>query len=133
MGRKTVQVIDSIEGLRAVRAKLNGRVGLVPTMGALHAGHLSLALAAASENDAVIATIFVNPKQFEPGADFDKYPRNLAGDIDLLAGVGVDMVFTPTPALMYPPGFQTYVTVREVSRGLEGALRPEHFEGVATV
>ncbi len=124
---------DNIPALRAARVQLRGKVGLVPTMGALHAGHLSLVATARAENDAVIATIFVNPTQFGPGEDLSKYPRDLPRDLDLLREAGVDVVFTPGPAVIYPPGYQTYVEVTEVSQGLEGEQRPGHFRGVATV
>ncbi len=128
-----MQVIDTIEALRAARSMLNGRVGLVPTMGALHNGHMALVDAARVANDAVIVTIFVNPTQFSPGEDLSKYPRNLQHDLDMLEAAGVDLVFTPSPALIYPHGFQTWVNVTEVSQGLEATYRPEHFKGVATV
>lgn len=132
-GAKAVEIIDSIAALRAARAALPGRVGLVPTMGALHAGHLSLVDYARAENDHVIATIFVNPTQFGAGEDFTKYPRDLARDLALFEQAGVDIVFTPTVDVIYPPGYQTYVEVTEVAQGLEGAQRPGHFRGVATV
>jgi pantoate--beta-alanine ligase len=128
-----MQVIDSIEGLRKARKAITGRVGAVPTMGALHEGHLTLARQARADNDAVIATIFVNPTQFAPNEDFNAYPRDLAHDLAMLETLGVDVVFTPTPALMYPPNFQTFVKVDQVTQGLEGDLRPNHFRGVATV
>lgn len=128
-----MDVIETIEDLRRARRNIQGRVGLVPTMGALHAGHLALVAAAKAENDHVIVTIFVNPTQFAPHEDLAKYPRDLPRDLDLLRSAGVDLVFTPTPALMYPAGFQTWVEVTEVSKGLEGARRPGHFKGVATV
>lgn len=128
-----MKVVDSIEGLRAARRELSGRVGLVPTMGALHDGHLSLVEAARAENDSVVATIFVNPTQFAANEDLSKYPRNLPRDLELFERAGVDLVFTPTPDLMYPPGFQTWVEVEKVSQGLEGERRPGHFKGVATV
>lgn len=129
-----MQVIDSIEALRAVRAELQGSVGVVPTMGALHAGHLSLVQAARAENDHVIVTIFINPLQFAPGEDFERYPRDLAGDLRLLEESGADVIFTPTPALMYPQGFQTAVNVEGVvTQGLESAIRAGHFQGVTTV
>lgn len=110
-----------------------GPVGLVPTMGALHDGHLALVREARAENASVVVTIFINPLQFAAGTDFDKYPRDLDVDLALLESAGADLVFTPTPELMYPPGFQTTVQVAEVTQGLEGARRPGHFEGVATV
>ncbi len=128
-----MQVIDNIPALRQMRAQINGRLGVVPTMGALHAGHLSLVEAARAENDAVLVTIFVNPTQFAANEDLAAYPRDLPRDLDLLREVGVDIVFTPTPDLMYPPGYQTYIDVEQVSQGLEGARRPGHFRGVATV
>lgn len=128
-----MQVIDNIPVLRQARAKVNGRLGVVPTMGALHAGHLSLVEAARAENDAVLVTIFVNPTQFAANEDLAAYPRDLPRDLDMLRGLGVDFVFTPTPDLIYPPGYQTYINVEQVSQGLEGARRPGHFRGVATV
>jgi pantoate--beta-alanine ligase len=128
-----MDVIDNIADLRAARRRLSGRVGLVPTMGALHVGHLSLVEAARTDNDAVIATIFINPTQFAASEDLSKYPRDLPRDLGLLREAGVDLVFTPTPGMMYPPGFQTWVEVTNVSQGLEGARRPEHFRGVATI
>lgn len=127
-----MQILESIEALRQVRKTLNGTVGLVPTMGYLHAGHLSL-VEAARENEHVIATIFVNPSQFAANEDLSSYPRDLPRDFAMLEKAGVDYVFTPTPAMMYPPRYQTWVTVDEVSKGREGAARPEHFRGVATV
>jgi pantoate--beta-alanine ligase len=128
-----MNVVDSIERLRAARRELPGTVGLVPTMGALHDGHISLVKTARAENNSVVATVFVNPTQFAANEDLSKYPRNLARDLDLFEQAGVDLVFTPTPDLMYPPGFQTWVEVEKVSHGLEGGHRPGHFKGVATV
>ena len=128
-----MQVIDNIATLREVRQSLNGSVGLVPTMGALHDGHLSLARYAREENDHLIATIFVNPTQFAPDEDLDAYPRDLDGDLSKFEAEGVDYVFTPTPALMYPQGYQTYVLVEDVTQGLESVQRPDHFRGVTTV
>jgi pantoate--beta-alanine ligase len=114
--------------------RLNGRtIGVVPTMGALHEGHLSLVRAAKREADVVVVTIFVNPTQFGPNEDFDKYPRALAQDADLVAAQGADLVFSPAVEEMYPNGEQTRVRVTELSLGLCGAHRPGHFEGVLTV
>jgi len=128
-----MQVIDTITDLRSARQAITGTVGLVPTMGYLHDGHLSLVDYARRENDVVIATIFVNPTQFAVGEDLETYPRDLPRDLDMLASAGVDYVFTPTPALMYPDGYQTYVNVESVTRRLEGAQRDGHFRGVATI
>lgn len=128
-----MQVIETIAELRSARKAITGTVGLVPTMGYLHNGHLSLVDYAHQENDAVIATIFVNPTQFAQGEDLETYPRNLPRDLAMLEAAGVDFVFTPTPVLMYPEGYQTYVTVENVTQGLEGAQRDGHFRGVATV
>ncbi len=126
----TVQ--DARDWTRA--AQRAGRtVGVVPTMGALHAGHLSLVEAAKAECDLAVTTIFVNPTQFAPGEDFERYPRNLQADLELLASVGTDLVFAPAVADMYPPGHSTFVEVEGVSRPLEGAHRPTHFRGVATI
>ncbi|ACL99915.1 pantoate--beta-alanine ligase [Cereibacter sphaeroides] len=108
-------------------------VGVVPTMGALHEGHLSLARRARASCDRVIVTIFVNPRQFNNPADLEKYPRTEAQDAALLASVGVDAVFAPAPEEVYPRGFATNVSVSGVSEPLEGAHRPGHFDGVATV
>jgi pantoate--beta-alanine ligase len=125
--------IETIEELRAARAQLKGRVGLVPTMGALHEGHRSLMQAAHDDNDSVIATIFVNPTQFAPGEDFAAYPRDLDHDLDIFEKAGADIVFTPSPEQIYPQGFQTYINLEVVATGLEGDRRPGHFKGVATV
>lgn len=128
-----MHVARSIAGLRSARARLAEPVGLVPTMGYLHAGHLSLAQRARAECASVIATIFVNPTQFSPSEDLADYPRDLERDLAYLEGVGVDLVFVPEVPEIYPPGFQTYVLVEELSQPLEGARRPGHFKGVATV
>lgn len=120
------------ERLQAVRGA--GRsVGLVPTMGALHAGHLSLLRAARAETDFVVVTIFVNPAQFGPNEDFARYPRPLQADLAACREADVDLVFAPDVATMYPAGFATHVEVDGISSRLEGAHRPGHFRGVTTV
>jgi pantoate--beta-alanine ligase len=108
-------------------------VGLVPTMGALHAGHMSLVTAARAECDRVVVSVFVNPTQFGPGEDYERYPRDLAADLELLRAAGADLVFAPEAAEMYRPGHSTFVEVDRVSRPLEGQHRPTHFRGVATI
>jgi pantoate--beta-alanine ligase len=109
------------------------RVGLVPTMGALHDGHRALLRAARAECDRVVMSLFVNPTQFAPGEDLDRYPRDEAGDRAIAAAEGVDEVYAPGVAEMYPAGFATSVSVGELARRYEGAHRPGHFDGVATV
>jgi pantoate--beta-alanine ligase len=117
-----------------VRTVLPGDgVGLVPTMGALHAGHVALFEAARNECATVVASIFVNPAQFAEGEDFERYPRDEEADAALAEGAGVDYLFVPSVEEMYPDGFQTWVDVEEISAGLEGSARPGHFRGVATV
>jgi len=128
-----MHILDNIAELREVRPQLEGKVGLVPTMGYLHQGHMSLVAAAHEVCDTVTATIFVNPTQFAAGEDLESYPRDLPHDFAMLEEAGVSLVFTPTPQLMYPPRFQTWVTVEEVTKGREGGSRPEHFRGVTTV
>jgi pantoate--beta-alanine ligase len=125
--------VASLPELRQARAQLPGPVGLVPTMGFLHEGHLSLVRAARADCASVAASIFVNPTQFGPNEDFAAYPRDLARDLRLLEEAGTDLVWTPAPEIMYPPGYQTWVTVEEVSQPLEGSMRPGHFRGVTTV
>jgi pantoate--beta-alanine ligase len=110
-----------------------GLVGLVPTMGALHAGHVALLEAARRECDTVIASLFVNPAQFAENGDLAGYPRDEEADVAVAASAGVDLLFAPSAAEIYPPGFQTWVDVEDAARGLEGAFRPGHFRGVATV
>lgn len=124
---------QTISEARAFRKQNIGTWGLVPTMGALHQGHLSLVQRARAENDFVAVSIFVNPTQFAAGGDFDKYPRTLERDLEFLKTCAVDLVFAPSSAEMYPPNFQTYVMVEEIAKPLEGAMRPGHFRGVATV
>lgn len=128
-----MHVVETIEEVRRLRRSLPGSWGLVPTMGYLHAGHLSLVQRARAENDRVAVSIFVNPTQFGPNEDLATYPRDLPRDLELLRAADVDLVWAPSVDEMYPPGFQTYVTVEEVTRVLEGAARPVHFRGVATV
>jgi pantoate--beta-alanine ligase len=126
-------VACTIEELREARAELPGKVGLVPTMGAFHAGHLALLRAARAENDSVVASLFVNPAQFDDASDLDAYPREEARDLELAEQSGIGVVFAPSPAELYPSGYQTWVDVEEAARGLEGDSRPGHFRGVATV
>ncbi len=114
---------------RSRRAK----IGLVPTMGALHEGHLSLIRKARAENDIVIVSIFVNPAQFGPNEDYLKYPRPFFKDKSLCAAAGVDYLFSPKPGDMYPSGYRTYISVEKLSDVLCGAFRPGHFKGVATI
>lgn len=131
-----MQTISEISALRAALADARraGRtVGLVPTMGAFHEGHLSLMRRAKADNDLCVVTLFVNPTQFNDQDDFARYPRDTARDAQMAEGEGVDFLFTPTPEAMYPPGFDTTVTVHALSGRLEGASRPGHFAGVATV
>jgi len=108
-------------------------IGLIPTLGALHEGHLSLVRAARAQNDGVVVSIFVNPTQFGPREDLDRYPRDLEGDCAKLAAASVDLVWAPPVAEVYPAGYQTYIRVEEIEGRLDGASRPGHFRGVATV
>ena len=117
----------------ALEPSRNGTVGLVPTMGALHAGHLSLLRAARAECSTVVMSLFVNPAQFGDPGDLNGYPRDEARDLASAADAGVDLVFAPSPDEIYPPGFQTWVEVAELGSVLEGEHRPGHFRGVATV
>lgn len=131
-----MQIVRTIAEARAAvaAARAQGRtVGLVPTMGALHEGHLSLIHAARAACDVVVATIFVNPKQFGPTEDFAKYPRTFDADCDLLRAENVEILFAPAVDEMYPPGATTFVEVAEISDRLDGVSRPGHFRGVATV
>ena len=128
-----MNVVVTLDELRLARSKLIEPIGLVPTMGFLHDGHLSLVRQARLECTSVVVSIFVNPTQFGPHEDLDKYPRDLQRDLNLLASAGVDLVWTPTNEVMYPSGYQTWVNVEEVPKPMEGAMRPGHFRGVATV
>ena len=126
-------IVNTLEELFDARRSLDGPVGLVPTMGFLHAGHISLVQQAKSECQSVIVSIFVNPTQFGPREDLSSYPRDIERDLRLLAEAKVDLVWTPTPDVMYPPGYQTWVEVETLTKTLEGALRPGHFRGVTTI
>ena len=128
-----MQVVGPILEIRALRQQLRGTVGFVPTMGFLHEGHLALVKQARRENSAVIVSIYVNPAQFGPKEDFGAYPRDLNRDLELLKGEGVDIVFVPSDDEMYPCEFSSWVDVEKVTERLEGASRPGHFRGVATV
>ncbi|SDB80022.1 pantothenate synthetase [Raineyella antarctica] len=132
-----MRIATTRQELRSARAELRaegvGSLGFVPTMGYLHEGHLSLVAAAQQQNDAVAVSIFVNPTQFGPNEDLASYPRDLDRDLALLEAAGVDLVWTPGVADVYPPGFDTYVVPGGVADVLEGAQRPGHFRGVATV
>ncbi|UCG23337.1 MAG: pantoate--beta-alanine ligase [Chloroflexota bacterium] len=123
--------IDQVREMRWSDPSLSW--GLVPTMGYLHVGHLSLVRRARSENDRLAVSIFVNPSQFAPDEDLAQYPRDVERDLQLLWAEQVDLVFAPASADMYPPGFRTQVSVSELTSGLEGASRPTHFQGVTTV
>ncbi len=136
MGDSALPVVRDVPALReAVTAwrKAGLRVGLVPTMGALHEGHLSLVRTAKERCDRVVASLFVNPRQFAPHEDFERYPRDEVGDAKLLSGAGCDLLFAPERDVMYPDGFATNVIVADVSVPLEGEFRPHFFGGVATV
>jgi pantoate--beta-alanine ligase len=133
MRNDNMMIVTTLPELRAARALLTGTVALIPTMGYLHEGHLDLVRRAKAECQSVAVSIFVNPTQFGPNEDLSKYPRSLERDLQLLAEVGVDLVWTPTPEVMYPPEFQTWVEVDALTKPLEGSVRPGHFRGVATV
>ncbi len=130
---RPMMIVSSLDELHAARLLLDGRLGLVPTMGYLHEGHLSLARRAREECDRVAASIFVNPTQFGPTEDLSKYPRDLDRDLSLLDAAGVDLVWTPDNETIYPPDFSTWVEVEGLTKPLEGAARPGHFRGVTTV
>ena len=131
-----MEIINRRQRMASIARKLrreNKTVALVPTMGALHQGHLSLVKEARATSDVVIVSIFVNPAQFNDEGDLARYPRDLTADAALLAEYEVDYIFAPEESEIYPPGFSTYVYVEGVSEGLEGASRPGHFRGVATI
>lgn len=131
-----MQTIDDPSMIQRHCARLrrdDKRIGLVPTMGAFHDGHLSLMRRAHAENDIVVVSLFVNPIQFDRREDLDSYPRDLDGDLAQAADAGIDLVFAPSAEAIYPKGFQTYVDVTELTEGLCGASRPGHFRGVTTV
>jgi pantoate--beta-alanine ligase len=130
-----VLIRDPVSLERCVQAwrDAGDRIAVVPTMGALHEGHLSLVDAARESADRVIVTIFVNPTQFAPTEDLDRYPRDLAGDLRLVSARGADLVFAPAEQAIYPPGFGTYIDPPPVAGRLEGQFRPTHFRGVCTV
>jgi pantoate--beta-alanine ligase len=128
-----MRVVRTRSELRDALARVPRPLGLVPTMGWLHEGHRSLMQRARADNPTTIATIFVNPRQFNEAADFQQYPRNEAHDLAICEEEGLDLVFAPSVEEVYPPGFDTLVTVGAVARPLEGAARPGHFDGVATV
>ena len=128
-----MKTVIGLDELRAARLSLKGKVGLVPTMGYLHEGHLSLIRRAKEECESMVVSIFVNPTQFGVNEDLSKYPRDLERDLSLIKPLGVDLVWNPTPEIMYPAGYQTWVEVEAMTRPLEGAMRPTHFKGVTTV
>ncbi|HIA16046.1 MAG TPA: pantoate--beta-alanine ligase [Dehalococcoidia bacterium] len=128
-----MQVIETVSEFRVAERSAARPLGLVPTMGYLHEGHMSLARRARADNATVSASIFVNPTQFAPNEDLAAYPRDMDGDLAKLEEAGVDLVFAPAPQEVYPAGFDTRVDVGEIAAKLEGASRPGHFRGVATV
>jgi pantoate--beta-alanine ligase len=131
-----MQIVTRVREMQALAESLRTegkRIGVVPTMGYLHAGHLSLIELARRHSDSVITTLFVNPAQFGPGEDLDRYPRDFPRDQDLATRAGTDILFSPQTTEMYPAGYATYVEVERVSSILEGKFRPTHFRGVATI
>jgi pantoate--beta-alanine ligase len=131
-----MEVSETIESVRSLVKAARGKgkkIGLVPTMGALHIGHISLIEAAVKNCDFVVVSIFVNPTQFGPGEDFEKYPRPLEADLEICKKAGVDAVFAPTPEQMYTAQNVTWVNVEKLTETLCGRLRPVHFRGVTTV
>jgi pantoate--beta-alanine ligase len=130
---EVAKTIEDIRNMVKVARSKGGKIGLVPTMGALHIGHISLIEAAVKDCDFVVVSIFVNPTQFEPGEDFEKYPRPLEADLEVCKKAGVDVVFTPEPQHIYPAKNVTWVTVEKLTEPLCGRSRPGHFRGVTTV
>lgn len=130
---RVVNQIADVRAAESVERELGKSIGLVPTMGAFHEGHLSLMRRAREICDVVIVSVFVNPTQFRAGEDFQKYPRDLRSDCRMAEDVGVDMVFAPSDSEMYPEGYSTFVDPGKIGKVLEGELRPGHFRGVATV
>ena len=128
-----MNTIERVNQFKTARNQLTGTVGFVPTMGALHEGHMALVRNARAENINVIVSIFINPTQFGPGEDFASYPRNAKRDIEMLQKEGVRIVFMPTPGEIYPEGFNSWVEVKGITDKLEGKARPGHFKGVTTV
>ena len=128
-----MKIVSSLSDIKTARLSLHGTVGLVPTMGYLHEGHLSLIRRAKEECKNVVVSIFVNPTQFGANEDLSKYPRDLERDLSLIKPLGVDLVWNPSPEIMYPTGYQTWVEVESMTRQLEGAMRPGHFRGVTTI
>jgi pantoate--beta-alanine ligase len=128
-----MKIIEKIDDMKRLRRQLAEPVGLVPTMGYLHQGHLALVRRARAENPSLVVSIFVNPTQFGPQEDFDSYPRDTKRDLSLLEEEGTDVVFMPLVAEMYPEQFNSWIEVGKVTKRLEGASRPGHFKGVTTV
>ena len=128
-----MKVIRTIPEMREARQAMSGPAGFVPTMGYLHEGHLSLVQGSKRDNSSTVVSIFVNPTQFGPKDDFNRYPRDERRDISMLEKAGVDVVFLPTAVDMYPSGFNTWVDVLGITERLEGLARPGHFRGVATI
>ena len=128
-----MKIVETVAEMREAAASAARPLGLVPTMGAVHAGHAALMGRARSENETVVTSLFVNPKQFGPSEDFDGYPRDFARDLAQFEACGTDIAFTPPVEEVYPPGFSTSVDVGAIAERLEGAARPGHFSGVATV
>ena len=130
---ESMMIATTLEELYTACKLLDAPLGLVPTMGYLHEGHISLVNRARAECESVVVSIYVNPTQFGPNEDLAKYPRNITGDLKLLETAGADLVWMPNSEVMYPPGYQTWVNVDGLTSPLEGAMRPGHFRGVTTI